>query len=244
MREFEGRSYDAIANRMSLSQSAVQSTLFRARQRLKSEFEEITTGERCKHVQTQLDGGATNIGTGRTRRRFLVHLRDCGDCRRHAAILGFDDLIAEGISQPTLRMRAAAFLPFGLFRWFSGAASEIGAHKVAAAGAGAVLLLGGGCRCQGSVDQRSIHQAGLGGPAGTHGVVAPAGSAAAADGTANKKADDKSSKSKSDPSDSAKKDSSSSAGSPSADSPAGSQAGDTAAAPPRAGRTPRARLVG
>ena len=100
LREFEGRSYDTIGNRMGLSPAAVQSTLFRARRRLQSEYDEIATGKRCEAVQATLDESAGRSGAVRKRRRVLIHMHDCVDCRRHAIGLGMHDLVAES-AEPT-----------------------------------------------------------------------------------------------------------------------------------------------
>src|ERR687891_1556771 len=47
MREFEGLSYREIAEQLDVSRGSVESTLFRARRRLESEYEDISEGRRC-----------------------------------------------------------------------------------------------------------------------------------------------------------------------------------------------------
>jgi RNA polymerase sigma factor (sigma-70 family) len=85
MRELEGLSCDKIGSRIGLSRSAVQSMLFRARKRLKAEFDDISTGERCTRVQAAMaDVSSSRIGP-REQRQLSGHLRDCAACRREAA---------------------------------------------------------------------------------------------------------------------------------------------------------------
>jgi RNA polymerase sigma factor (sigma-70 family) len=85
MRELEGLSYDKIGSRIGLSRSAVESMLFRARKRLKTEFDDISTGERCTRAQATIEKTSSRrIGT-REQRQLSGHLRDCAACRREAA---------------------------------------------------------------------------------------------------------------------------------------------------------------
>ena len=85
MRELEGLSYDKIGSRVGLSRSAVESMLFRARRRLKTEFDDISTGERCTRAQATIAKlSRCRIGA-REQRQLSGHLRDCAACRREAA---------------------------------------------------------------------------------------------------------------------------------------------------------------
>src|SRR2546426_5949677 len=96
MRELEGLSYDGISQRMGLTRSAVESMLFRARRRLKDEFEDISTGERCQRTQAalaKLAGGHVGL---REERRLSGHLRDCAGCMRDAGEKGLDGLALGG----------------------------------------------------------------------------------------------------------------------------------------------------
>ena len=87
MRELEGLSYDKIGSRVGLSRSAVESMLFRARKRLKTEFDDISTGERCARAQaTMARASGRRIGA-REQRQLSCHLRDCAACRRDAAAI-------------------------------------------------------------------------------------------------------------------------------------------------------------
>lgn len=160
MRELEGLSYDKISSRTGLSRSAVESVLFRARRRLKDEFDDISTGERCLGTQTAL---AKLVGSSigiREERRMFGHLQDCAACRREAVAMGLDDValrVATGRGRSALS-RAASFLPLPAFlrrRWLDGlhslgsagsSGAEQGASLVAKAAAvvAAAALMGGG----------------------------------------------------------------------------------------------------
>src|SRR3954454_6048923 len=91
-RELEGLSYEKISSRTGLTQSAVESMLFRARRSLKDGFDDISTGERCQRMQlamATLSEGAIGL---RVERRLERHLGDCAPCRREAVALGLDQL--------------------------------------------------------------------------------------------------------------------------------------------------------
>lgn len=112
MREFEGRSYREIGERLKLSNSAVESTLFRARRRLEHEYGELDSGRRCESARATAALLAEGLSPGlRGRRRFVRHTRRCLACRRHAIELG----VTPSSRLAELRDRAAALLPLPLF---------------------------------------------------------------------------------------------------------------------------------
>ena len=123
MREFDGRSYREIAERLEMRRSAVESTLFRARRKLEIEYEELSTGERCRRVQAIVaaqaaDASARGPGT-RDARRLVRHLSHCQPCRRAALVAG----VAVGpAEQPQRRSRVAGLLPLPAFLRPEGAA--------------------------------------------------------------------------------------------------------------------------
>jgi len=84
MRELEGLSYDQLGERMEMSRSQVESTLFRARRRLEEEHSELVSGERCRRVQALILRGNTTMGV-RDSARVELHLSHCHPCRRTAA---------------------------------------------------------------------------------------------------------------------------------------------------------------
>ena len=84
MRELEGLSYDELGERMGMSRSQVESTLFRARRRLAEEYTELVSGERCQRVQAIIAGrDGRQLGV-RDARRVERHLTHCHGCRRQA----------------------------------------------------------------------------------------------------------------------------------------------------------------
>lgn len=94
LRELEGLSYTQIGERLGMSRPVVESTLFRARRRLNSEYEEIASGRRCEQVRAVVDIGAEQslraLGV-RERRRLKRHLSHCQPCRRYAHAAGVDE---------------------------------------------------------------------------------------------------------------------------------------------------------
>jgi RNA polymerase sigma factor (sigma-70 family) len=113
LREVGGMSYDEIGTKMKLSRPAVESILFRARRGLKGEFREITTGARCRRMQTLMAEVAEGMGSLRDRRLLLRHARACGSCRRQATAMGFSGvaLPAESGRVRDAISRVASFLP-------------------------------------------------------------------------------------------------------------------------------------
>ena len=110
LRELEGLSYAEIGDRMKLSPSAVESTLFRARRRLEREYAELDTGRRCRIVTAAIARLAEGIYSDRDRRKLDRHCRRCSSCRVRARQLG-----VAPISRRSLAARAAAFLPLPVF---------------------------------------------------------------------------------------------------------------------------------
>jgi RNA polymerase sigma factor (sigma-70 family) len=79
MREFEGRSYAEVAEIMDVSQSALETLLFRARKSLAEELEDgLTCAEAERALSLRLDGRLKR----RERRRLRAHLRECALCAR------------------------------------------------------------------------------------------------------------------------------------------------------------------
>lgn len=84
MRELEGLSYDQLGQRLDMSRSQVESTLFRARRRLEEEYSELVSGERCQRVLASIaKQGDGQLGV-RDERRVERHLSHCHACRREA----------------------------------------------------------------------------------------------------------------------------------------------------------------
>ncbi len=134
MRELEGLSYSEIAEHMGMSRSMVESTLFRARRRLRGEYDELVSGRRCAQVQTAIEDGAPPLRNLRVRerRQLTRHLAHCRPCRRHALVAGVDESI---LVRPSLAGKVAAFFPFPFsLHWLHWPGA--GARKHAVAGHG------------------------------------------------------------------------------------------------------------
>jgi RNA polymerase sigma factor (sigma-70 family) len=115
LRELEGLSYAQIGEQLGMSQTVVESTLFRARRRLGEEYEDLISGRRCQRVRTVIDEGDTRTATSlgiKERRLIARHLAHCQACRRHAKLVGVDDSLLE---QPTLVGKIAALLPIPIW---------------------------------------------------------------------------------------------------------------------------------
>ena len=129
MRELEGRSYREIGERLQLTSSAVESTLFRARRRLEHEYGELEDGRRCESARATAALLAEDLNPGvRRRHRFARHTRRCLPCRRHAIELGVVPLPRFA----GLRERAAALLPLFFLRR---RAVEVSAESAGSGGA-------------------------------------------------------------------------------------------------------------
>ncbi|HET9104645.1 MAG TPA: sigma-70 family RNA polymerase sigma factor [Solirubrobacteraceae bacterium] len=118
MREFEGRSYDEIAERTGMSRQMVESALFRARRKLTEEYEELASGRRCVQIQAAIESGrarsARSLGV-REKRRFARHLAHCQPCRLHAQLAQVDGSLL--VTRSGVGAKIAALLPFPLLRW-------------------------------------------------------------------------------------------------------------------------------
>jgi RNA polymerase sigma factor (sigma-70 family) len=115
LREMEGLSYTEIGRRMGMSRPVVESTLFRARRRLGTEYQEIASGRRCEQLQAVIDAGGEKAVRAlgiRERRRVARHVAHCQPCRRYAHLAGVDDSVLKG---PGLVEKIAALLPIPAF---------------------------------------------------------------------------------------------------------------------------------
>jgi RNA polymerase sigma factor (sigma-70 family) len=107
MRELEGLSYREISERLDVSRASVESTLFRARRRLESEYADISEGRRCMAMRGVIARISEGVGGKREVGRLARHARRCHVCRRRARELGVNPLPRLS----GLRSKAAAFLP-------------------------------------------------------------------------------------------------------------------------------------
>ena len=126
LRELEGLSYDEIGVRMSISRSAVESMLFRARRALRAEYGEISTGERCVRMRTVMAQTVEGVGKRSERRALIRHLHGCPGCRRDAFVMGLGPLLdvdrRRGVRAGLSRVAALLPLPGFLNRRTEGTA--------------------------------------------------------------------------------------------------------------------------
>jgi RNA polymerase sigma-70 factor (ECF subfamily) len=126
MREFEGRSYDEIANALSVSGSAVETLLFRARRGLR---EQLEAGAGCVEARRLVAAGGQLSDDERTSLR--AHLRSCRPCAK---------LERKQRGLRSVVSRVASLLPFP--SWLSGFFG--GAATKAAVGVTVAVLAAGG----------------------------------------------------------------------------------------------------
>ena len=158
LRELEGLSYQEIGERLGMSRASVESTLFRARKRLESEYNDLVSGERCRQVQANLGALQSGRPRLRDRRQLARHLAWCQACRHEARLAGIE--VGERVP---LRKKVGALLPVPAFirerllraiapgPW-AGAGdpllewgrAAVAAVAVAIAGIGAGSVIGGG----------------------------------------------------------------------------------------------------
>ena len=135
MRELEGRSYGEIAEILSLSVSAVETLIFRARRALREQLEgSLSCREAELAVSRQLDGRLSRAEKGTLR----AHLRTCADCASFAR--------SQRAQRAALKGLAAIPVPASLGSFFGGGAAvgtAVGA-KAAAVTAVGLLVAGGG----------------------------------------------------------------------------------------------------
>jgi len=135
MRELEGRSYGEIAEILSLSVSAVETLIFRARRALREQLEgSLSCREAELAVSRQLDGRLSRGEKGALR----AHLRTCSDCASFAR--------SQRAQRAALKGLATIPVPASLGSFFGGGAAvgSTVAVKAAAATAVGLLVAGGG----------------------------------------------------------------------------------------------------
>ena len=142
LREFEGRSYNEMAEILGVTTSALETLLFRARRSLAEELEHHLS---CTDAQLAVSQAADRRLGRKERRRLREHLGECPDCagfarlqQRHRRALRGLMLIPVPVSLSLFKglegTAAAATLP----------AAGAGTMAVAGSGVGAVSATGGG----------------------------------------------------------------------------------------------------
>jgi RNA polymerase sigma-70 factor, ECF subfamily len=127
MREFEGRSYAEIAERMGMTRSALEATIFRARRSLAEELEGALT---CPEAEEALQHRTERRLPHRIARRLKAHLHECAACVRHADL--------QKRQRAALRSLSAVPIPASLYLFRAEhAATALGGAATGVAGAGA-----------------------------------------------------------------------------------------------------------
>ena len=125
LRELEGRSYVEIAALLDVSQSALETLIFRARRSLAEELENLVT---CDGAELALSRESDGRLGRKERRRLLAHLDECESCARIAA--------RSMKHRRAFKVLAVLPLPFSL-TLFKGAPTASAAAGLPTIGAGA-----------------------------------------------------------------------------------------------------------
>ena len=83
LREMEGRSYKEISSILDVSETALESLIFRARRSLAEELENLVTCDRAELALSQQTDG--RLGR-KERKRLAAHLEECPSCARVARL--------------------------------------------------------------------------------------------------------------------------------------------------------------
>jgi RNA polymerase sigma factor (sigma-70 family) len=139
LRELEGRSYKEIAAVLELTESAVETLIFRARRAFREQLEgTLSCSEAERAISRQLDGMLVRGETGGLR----AHLRACTECASLARRLRAQRAALRGIAIVPLPQSLATFTAAG-GSVAGGAALGAGLGiKVAALGAAALVAAG------------------------------------------------------------------------------------------------------
>ena len=137
LREMEGRSYKEISAILDVSETALESLIFRARRSLAEELENLVTCDRAELALSQRTDG--RLGR-KERKRLVAHLEECPSCARVATL---------GVKRRrAFKGLAVMPLPFSLtiFKGAPSASAAIGLPTIgggAAAGTAAGVGVGG-----------------------------------------------------------------------------------------------------
>ena len=136
LREMEGRSYKEISAILDVSETALESLIFRARRSLAEELENLVTCDRAELALSQQTDG--RLGR-KERKRLVAHLDECPSCAR-VATLGLK-------RRRAFKGLAVMPLPFSLtiFKGAPSASAAIGLPTIGGgAAAGTAAGVGGG----------------------------------------------------------------------------------------------------
>ena len=136
LREMEGRSYKEISAILDVSETALESLIFRARRSLAEELENLVTCDRAELALSQQTDGRLSR---KERKRLVAHLDECPSCAR-VATLGLK-------RRRAFKGLAVMPLPFSLtlFKGAPSASAAIGLPTIGGgAAAGTAAGVGGG----------------------------------------------------------------------------------------------------
>ena len=165
LREMEGRSYKEIGAILGVSQSALETLLFRARRSLAEELENLVT---CDRAELALSQQTDDRLSRKERKRLVAHLEDCANCARVAAL---------GLKRRrAFKGLAVLPLPFSLtlFKGASSASAAIGLPTIGAAAGTAAGLGAGGVTAKLAIGLAAVAVAGGAGYEGVQAVRDPA----------------------------------------------------------------------
>jgi RNA polymerase sigma factor (sigma-70 family) len=129
LREFEGRSYAEIAGILSVTTSALETLLFRARRSLAEELQHQLS---CTEAQLAISKSADDRLGRKERRRLKDHLAECPDCAHFARLQQRHSRALRGL------MLIPIPISLSIFKSLEGAGTASAATLPVAAGTGAV----------------------------------------------------------------------------------------------------------
>ena len=133
LREFEGRSYNEIAEILGVTTSALETLLFRARRSLAEELEHQLT---CTEAQFAISQAADGRLGRKERKRLRFHIDECPDCARFAQVQ----------QRHRKALRGLVFVPIPvsltLFKGLEGSATAATLPVVGTGAAGAAVAAG------------------------------------------------------------------------------------------------------
>jgi len=166
LRELEGRSYKEIGAILGVSQTALETRIFRARRSLAEELENLVTCDRAELALSQQTDGRLSR---KERKRLVAHLDECPSCTRVAAL---------GMKRRQA-FKGLALLPLPLsltlFKGAPSASAAIGLPTIGAGAAGTAAAVGaGGVSAKIAIGLATVAVAGGAGYEGVKAVREPA----------------------------------------------------------------------
>ena len=135
MRELEGRSYQEISELLGVTNSALETLLFRARRSLADELENLVT---CQSAELAMSQGLDGRLSRKERRRLKEHLDECASCARLSEMQGKQRRAFKGLALLPLPIALT------LFKGAPAATAAVGVPTIGVAGAGGAGALGSG----------------------------------------------------------------------------------------------------